>query len=188
MWLINTTTFELAEFIKPIPPYVVLSHTWEEDEIMFQEMEKLTSEIREKREFQKIFQSCRIAKELGLSWIWVGTCCIDRTSSAELSEVVNSMFRWYQASEVCLVYLADCISDHRMTVKVDFTRSRWFTRGWTLQELIAPRQVIFYNTNWVLIGEKAALGPIISVTTNIPVDLLSGKTHLEQYSVEERMK
>jgi hypothetical protein len=70
-----------------------------------------------KRGFQKIAQSCRIARELELHWIWVDTCCIDRSSSAELSEAINSMFRWYQGSEACLVYLADVPSEFPRTLE-----------------------------------------------------------------------
>jgi hypothetical protein len=191
MRLINTNTLVLAEFIEDsIPPYAILSHTWDNDEVLFEQMRNFAPSLYEKRGLKKITQSCRIARELGLDWVWVDTCCIDKSSSAELTEAINSMFRWYQASAVCLVYLADVASDVSETLENPertFSHARWFTRGWTLQELIAPRNCIFYDREWVPLGAKSALSPTLSAVTGVPVDLLSGRTHLEQYSVAERM-
>ena len=195
MRLINTKTLVLAEFIEdPIPSYAILSHTRGNDEVLFEEMRNfappLYEALYETRGLKKITQSCRIARELGLDWVWVNTCCIDKSNHTELSEALNSMFRWYQASEVCLVYLADVTSDVSKTLEnpeETFSQARWFTRGWTLQELIAPRNCIFYDREWVPLGAKSALSPTLSAVTGVPVDLLSGKTHLEQYSVAERM-
>ena len=94
-------------------------------------------------------------------------CCIDKTSSAELSEAINSMYRWYQESGVCYAYLADVPPNA-------FSKSRWFTRGWTLQELIAPSTVIFLDQKWQEIDTKSSLQEVISEITSIPTNILLG--------------
>ena len=106
-------------------------------------------------------------------------CCIDKTSSAELSEAINSMYRWYQESGVCYAYLADVPPNA-------FSKSRWFTRGWTLQELIAPSTVIFLDQKWQEIGTKSSLQRVISEITGIPTDILLGGD-LEDASIAQRM-
>ncbi|KAN0094111.1 HET domain containing protein [Hyaloscypha variabilis] len=145
MRLIHSTNFELHEFIgSQIPQYAILSHTWGEEEISFQELQRNVPEVKEKKGFDKIRQCCRVAAEDGFEYAWVDTCCIDKTSSAELSEAINSMFRWYQRAEVCYAFLADVPSDEDPQKEGSaFRKSRWFTRGWTLQELIAPAHVTF---------------------------------------------
>jgi hypothetical protein len=170
MRLINTKTLVLAEYIEDsIPSYGILSHTWDNDEVLFEQMRNFAPSLYETRGFKKITQSCRIARELGLDWVWVDTCCIDKSNHTELSIAINLMFRWYQASSVCLVYLADVASDVSKTLETPektFSHSRWFTRGWTLQELIAPRNCIFYDREWALLGAKSALSPMLSAVTN----------------------
>ncbi|KAK8060938.1 hypothetical protein PG996_010868 [Apiospora saccharicola] len=125
-------------------------------------------------------QCCEIALSHGLSHVWIDTCCIDQSSSAELSEAINSMFRWYQEAEVCFAYLYDA------TGVQDFTESDWFNRGWTLQELIAPRAVEFYSGEWELFGDKASLTAAISAKTGIANRYLQGGD-MELASVAERM-
>lgn len=136
-----------------------------------------------------------------LQWVWVDTCCIDKLSSAELSEAINSMHAWYKRAYICYAYLAD-VSSHPPVQEDDtsFCRSRWFTRGWTLQELIAPLDVIFYNDDWKRIGEKAqtCIGSknrvwdwkgtaIIRKVSGIPMELLFGTRGTKDYSVAQRM-
>jgi hypothetical protein len=152
----------------------------------------LHAQIRSKRGFKKIMNTCRQAKAWGLGWAWVDTCCIDKTSSAELSEAINSMYQWYKASSICYVYLSDVlrpeVSDSRQ-----FRSSRWFTRGWTLQELIAPSKMEFFGLGWKYIGSRASLGTIISNITNIPVSLMTERRcwrwsfHDCDFSVAQKM-
>src|SRR2546421_7862846 len=120
----------------------------------------------------------------------VNTCCIDKTSSAELSEAINSMYRWYQGSMVCYAYLAGvppkALDPQNGIERSEFSRSRWFTRGWTLQELIAPPMVIFLDQEWQEIGTKSSLHGTISTITGIPSNILLGGD-LESASVAQRM-
>lgn len=118
----------------------------------------------------KVLGCCKQALLDGWKWAWIDSCCIDKTSSAELSEAINSMFLWYRESQVCYAYLSDVPSiegrdEH--TTKLNLGQSKWFTRGWTLQELLAPEYVIFYDENWTEIGTKASLSDIIEKRTGI---------------------
>lgn len=227
MYLINTDTLQLKEFIgKNTPKYAILSHTWEDEEISFQEILHPTDEVKLKRGYQKVLHTALLAKEEGLQWCWVDTCCIDKKSSAELSEAINSMFRWYRRAKVCYVYLADVhplsepdklhvanVLDSYMaqrTIKaqsstawlegsilhasfIDWLRdlqcSRWFTRGWTLQELLAPVNVAFYSRNWTFIGYKheAWLQRCISTITGIRRDILANELDVNYASIAEKM-
>ncbi|MCJ1286389.1 hypothetical protein MMC26_005734 [Xylographa opegraphella] len=137
--------------------------------------------------YKKIKNCCKQAVSDGFDFVWVDTCCIDKSSSSELSEAINSMYRWYFNSQVCYTYLVDVPSNGDPGSKGSaFTRSRWFTRGWTLQELLAPESVIFYSQDWVNIGTKGSLQVIISERTGINFgSLLSGRPN--QASVGQRM-
>jgi hypothetical protein len=176
MRLINVKDYSITEFIgQNVPPYAILSHTWGDDEVSFQDMQNFDA-ARRKEGFKKIDTCCKQAKEDSLEWVWVDTCCIDKTSSAELSEAINSMFQWYSRSMLCYAFLNDVsISyDHRPEdLDLDaFQKSRWFTRGWTLQELLAPFTVEFFSSNWSYIGSKKQLAPLVSEITGIPVTIL----------------
>jgi len=107
------------------------------------------------RKFRKITETCRLARERGIPYVWVDSCCIDKTSSAELTEAINSMFRWYKEAVVCFTYLADLAVDSDMAC--DLQKCKWFTRGWTLQELVASKNVEFYDEAWNLVGDKIIL-------------------------------
>jgi len=131
--------------------------------------------------YDKVKNSCSVARENGYDYIWIDACCIDKSSSAELSEAINSMYRWYQEAEVCYAYLADISSVSQ------FTQSKWFTRGWTLQELIAPSNMVFFDKDWKGLGTKTSLGKSISERTRIPQAILDGTKHLETASVAQRM-
>jgi ankyrin repeat protein len=189
MRLLNTTTRKLEEFGgNKIPLYAILSHTWGKNEITFQGMEGAGAE--EKAGYIKLRNTCTRAAADGFDYVWIDTCCIDKTSSAELSEAINSMYRWYQESGVCYAYLADmpsnAISSRAMVIRPKFSKSRWFTRGWTLQELIAPSVVIFLNQKWEEIGTKSSLQREISAITGIPVNILV-RGDVECASVAQRM-
>lgn len=145
-------------FGKKTPRYAILSHTWEENEITYQDMQQ--PNVEQKAGFSKIEGCCSVAQSARIDWVWIDTCCIDKGSSAELSEAINSMFDWYRAAHICYAYLADVRGDEE-EVHLDgeeFVKSRWFTRGWTLQELLAPSVVRFYNFKWQPIGSTDSSG------------------------------
>jgi hypothetical protein len=188
MRLLHSTLLKLVEFMeRDLPPYAILSHTWEMQEVSFQEMQ--CDGAKSRKGYSKIEGCCKVAAASGFEYVWVDTCCIDKTSSAELSEAINSMFSWYQRADVCYVYLSDYLFPSRKDNSLDeegFKNSRWFTRGWTLQELIAPESVVFFNSMWQDIGTKHSLGSLISETTEIQVEALMG-ANLEDFSVAQRM-
>lgn len=169
MYLINIHRFELKPFFgQVIPKYAILSHTWGSQEISFQDFAK--EERRAKSGYIKIqnFIECIKEEDPGLEWAWVDTCCINKESSAELSEAINSMYKWYADAAVCHAYLDDVPPnlDH-YTTDASFESSRWFTRGWTLQELLAPTHVKFFARDWSFIGDRDSLADQISRATRI---------------------
>ncbi|KAJ3562178.1 hypothetical protein NPX13_g8658 [Xylaria arbuscula] len=185
MWLLNSCTWEMKEFIshKQAPPYAILSHTWGEEEVSFREWNFDPIYVVEKKEgFSKIQFCCQQATSDGLEWVWIDTCCIDKTSSAELSEAINSMFQWYKTAAACYAYLSDVAGDDEF----DLGKTRWVTRGWTLQELIAPQEVIFYSASWQPIGTRSKLSAHISKATRINEPFLTGRS-LEEASIAQRM-
>lgn len=189
MRLINTDTLELMEFFDAQIPeykYAILSHRWSQDELSFEEYTSESKhnqpEFEAKAGYRKVVDLCRLAREgivhcgrgaVRYQWAWIDTVCIDKRSSAELSEAINSMYKWYQMSGVCVVFLPDVmavdtqpgktrgdlisIPGHSTFKRDDFLQSCWFTRGWTLQELTAPTSVLFYDTS------LRTLGPITKV-------------------------
>jgi hypothetical protein len=190
MRLINTTTLKLEEFMGvKIPEYAILSHTWEDGEVTLHDFAK-PELAAQKKGFAKIERSCRLARETGIRYAWVDTCCIDKTSSAELTEAINSMFLWYQASKVCYTYLPDLAPEDPVDTAEptgQFARCRWFTRGWTLQELIAPSVVEFYDRDWNMRGTKAELSRVISKVTGIENRILRFERSLKGIPVAVRM-
>ena len=176
MRLLHTTTVTLSEFRDDeIPPYAILSHTWGKAEVSLQHLDKCGAAQLERdglAGYLKIKACCAIAAEEGYHYVWIDTCCIDKTSSAELSEAINSMYRWYQNADVCYAYLVDvCIGDQGLLER-EFGNSSWFTRGWTLQELLAPKKVVFYDKDWRKFGSKSSLMFQISAATRIHYDHL----------------
>ncbi|KAF7559993.1 hypothetical protein G7046_g4171 [Stylonectria norvegica] len=154
------------------PEYAILSHTWGADEVLFNDITDETrwqaSKERGSAGYQKIVQSCNVALQKTHDYIWIDTCCIDKSSSAELSEAINSMFRWYSEATICITYLSD------VTLAKDghiegFTESRWFRRGWTLQELLAPQEIEFFDRNWQSLGTRSSRASLISEATGILV-------------------
>ena len=167
-----------------VTEYAILSHRWTEQEVDYNEVVKLAkmdeeerTEIRQRDGYQKILLSCEQAKKDGYKWLWVDTCCIDKRSSAELSEAINSMYRWYENSRICYVYLHDVHYPFFPTALHNMYRKsngwpEWFSRGWTLQEMIAPRNVQFFNKDWHPIGDKRSLSPVLENITGVPQDIL----------------
>ena len=160
MRLIHTSTHSLHEFHgENSPPYAILSHTWGEEEVTFRDFEIPGSKTL--AGYSKISKCCALARSDGWEYLWVDTCCIDKSSSTELSEAINSMYQWYLRAEVCYAYLSD------VTSLEDFPSSRWFRRGWTLQELLAPEKVLFYNGDWRELGTRRSLENLICSATAI---------------------
>jgi ankyrin repeat protein len=189
MRLLDTKTLELGEFEdRAVPDYAILSHRWEVGEVTLQDIK--TDGAKKLQGYGKISNACSVAAAAGFEYVWIDTCCIDKTSSAELSEAINSMYRWYQEAGECYAYLADVPhnSVNRVTgvTGPEFRESRWFTRGWTLQELIAPLSVIFLDGEWQKFGTKSTLQQEISVITGIPGNFLLGDD-LRHASVAQRM-
>ncbi|KAK0667860.1 heterokaryon incompatibility protein-domain-containing protein [Cercophora samala] len=185
MRLINANTLRFENFFeKPPPAYLILSHTWGEDEVAFRDMQQPHLHLG-KSGHAKITQTCQLARDKAIDYVWIDTCCIDKSSSAELTESINSMFQWYQRAVVCVVHLADMESGVDFGTGVRF--SRWITRGWTLQELIAPKRVEFYDSKWKLCGQKHRDSDALSAATRIPEDLLLGNHRSSEYSVAQRL-
>jgi hypothetical protein len=178
-----------------LPSYAILSHTWglDSEEVTFADLAKGDSE--HKPGYTKIRFCGEQAQQDGLQYFWVDTCCIDKSDKAELSLAIRSMFRWYQNATRCYVYLSDVSTQQRkaggssteFTWEPAFRSSRWFTRGWTLQELLAPSIVEFFSQEWKKLGDKTSLKSLIRKITGISLEALDG-VPLSQFSVDERLR
>lgn len=173
-----------------LPAYAILSHTWvEEEEVTFQELKADAGLV--KPGYQKIEYCGQQARRDGLRYWWVDTCCIDKTNTAEYRHAVKSMYRWYQSATICYVYLADVSTERceaeKRSWKLAFAESRWFTRGWTLQELLAPSNLRFYSMEWTKLGDKPSLQLEIHRITAVPLAVVNGAL-LSDYSIEERLQ
>ncbi|KAK8017304.1 heterokaryon incompatibility protein het-E-1 [Apiospora rasikravindrae] len=225
--LINTETLLLESFNTP-PPYAILSHTWGPEEVSLQEWEvvhdsgaiqgqcphiqkKSRPNVEQKEGCEKVKGACKQAARDGIQYLWCDTNCIDKTSSAELSEAINSMFAWYRNSKVCYAILTDVevpkatsLRDHKsntegwfmryqntksqnIDVWNDFQNSRWWTRGWTLQELLAPKNVVFFASDWSPLGSKAGLSEWILSFTTIHRQALQDASSIHTFSIAQRM-
>lgn len=174
-------------------PYAILSHRWGQanEEVTFEDMEKGLGQA--KAGYRKIEFCGEQAARDGLRYIWVDSCCIKKSSDAELSESINSMHRWYRRAEKCYVYLSDISTPKRKggdqnsknTWEAAFRESKWFTRGWTLQELLAPISVEFFSREGERLGDKRTLEGRIHDITGIAVEALQG-TPMSQFGIDER--
>lgn len=189
MRLINTSTLQIEDFTgRKIPQYAILSHRWlvATEELSYYDFQAGVK--RDSGGWAKIQDCCAIALQNDLMYCWIDTCCINKESSAEESRSINSMFAWYQASSWGIVYLGDV---HCSTLdsesEYELQRSKWFTRGWTLQELIAPPKLVFFNSQWELLGDKFELSGLLARITNIPADVLRGEKDHLTCSVAQRM-
>src|SRR5579871_6176522 len=186
MRLINTVDFKTEEFFgDDIPQYVILSHTWGREEITYQDI--VTGTGKEKAGFEKVRGFCVQASKDGYRYAWIDTCCIDKSSSTELSEAINSMYQWYQKSQICYVYLDVILTWSKVEAEAAFLESKWFTRGWTLQELLAPPIVEFYDKDWFNYGTRSSLEDLIERRTGIKKSILKG-ADLSTCSVAERLR
>lgn len=215
MRLLHAKDHVFEEFFDAdIPDYAILSHRWysQKEELSYREF--VDGKKRETKGWAKIMATCEKALAHKYNWIWVDTCCIDKTSSAELTEAINSMFRWYQSAKECYVYLFDVTWDEKYdntssaqsssthlspssaasgkltgspASRESFRKSDWHTRGWTLQELLAPQNVIFYDKEWRFIGKKEKLAVDIAAATGIRLECLFHNWALSAACIAERM-
>jgi hypothetical protein len=187
--------FKLTEnFTDNIPRYAILSHTWlaDDDETTYDDL--IHERQKSPASLNKIKFCVNQAFKDGLVHSWIDTCCIDRSSSAELQEAITTMFVWYQNAEKCYVYMTDVLASPEEAVqqacsptwKQEFHRSRWFTRGWTLQELLAPSYVQFFSVQGTQLGDKKSLEEDIRDITAIPIEALRGQA-MSKFSVTERL-
>jgi hypothetical protein len=178
-------------FPDEIPPYAILSHTWgaDEEEVTLHDIQN--KQGTDKSGHLKIVFCGEQARRDGLQYFWVDTCCIDKSSSAELNEAINSMYRWYQKAEKCYVYLPDVDGDDltQWSCRLSFRKSRWFTRGWTLQELIAPASVEFFSSSKTCLGDKKSLVQELHDITHVPTRVLreAEEDMLSEFDLEERI-
>ncbi|KAK4208488.1 vegetative incompatibility protein HET-E-1, partial [Rhypophila decipiens] len=198
MWLINTKTFKLVDIIGRLPDYGILSPCWRRGEVSYHDYGDAWRRQHGLEGRTKVRDACKQAYNDGLEFLWVDTCCIDKTSSAELGEAINSMYTWYRKAAKCYVYLDDVVSSGSpsssdcaevgsdASVHSLLAQSRWFTRGWTLQELLAPKNVCFYDVNWASVGEKSSLVDVLHRITGIDKSVLEGGS-LRQVSVGRHM-
>ena len=218
MWLLNTRDGTFLQIDRPREHrYAILSHVWRSDgEQSFQDLKALQAEARKKHSglkgqlrklrtgstskaasangsilslaSDKIRGCCALAERYGYRWVWIDSCCVDKTSSTELSETINSMYEWYAAADVCFALLEDVGDDHDPRLRDSkFRRSRWFTRGWTLQELIAPAVVVFVSREWRLLGTKESLADLVEEITGVERAILTHGMSLDAVSVARRM-
>lgn len=179
------------DIANPTTPYAILSHTWGEDnkEVTFKDLKDSSGKTKDG--YKKLRFCGQQAARDGLQYFWVDTCCIDKSNSNEISEAINSMFRWYRNAAKCYVYLTDVVTNDRIDLLLQpweaaFGNSRWFTRGWTLQELIAPTLVEFFCSNGQRLGDKKSLEQQLHEITGIAVPALQGAA-LSDFNVNERM-
>ncbi|KAI0692861.1 hypothetical protein C8T65DRAFT_744963 [Cerioporus squamosus] len=176
MWLLSTSCAELKDFVssESVGGYAILSHVWNTDEQSYQDIQALralcaqTEQNPRNLASDKIRRCCELAERHGYLWLWIDTCCIDKTSSAELSEAINSRYRYYSLADVCYA-------------------SRWHLRGWTLQELVAPKQLLFISQSWDVLGSKAELATVLETTTGVPATVLRFQQRVVDISIAQRM-
>jgi hypothetical protein len=202
---------------EPAPPYAILSHTWgpDNEEVTFADI--VNDDGWGKAGYEKIRFCGAQARRDGLRYFWVDTCCINKTKEAEYAFSIRSMFRWYRNAERCYVYLSDVTSvssvakkdshdfgcfdsedpsrpsEHHNKLRecqrrqLELSESRWFTRGWTLQELLAPSKVEFFTKEGTKLGDKLSLLSDLARITGIPRSALQG-TPLSNFSVQKRIE
>ncbi|OAK97137.1 HET-domain-containing protein [Phaeosphaeriaceae sp. SRC1lsM3a] len=206
MRVIDTSTFELSSDAQEnfrSQGYAILSHRWLNTEITFQEIAGYSHELRRAGAYRmsdprldKIRGACMAARQLGLKWMWIDSCCINKESSAELSESINSMFKWYRDAKICITYLQDVELaspvPQRAGPSIFFrlnshSPSEWFSRGWTLQELIAPREMRFVDMNWNAMGTKHSLATEIENITGVSASYLTGAQDFREACIATKM-
>ena len=197
MRLLNTSTYELSEDAPaPSAGYAILSHRWDGPEITFQTLSPadLRNRNKDTPQLNKIRGACAKAKQQDHQWLWDDTCCINKTNAVEEAKSINSMFEWYSDATVCYAYLSDVDSSQRQMFKsqkagrkADGLESEWFERGWTLQELLAPQRMEFYDFKWRFMGTKVDLADDLQRVTGINKNYLLDSSLIHTASVAARM-
>ncbi|KAI0116532.1 hypothetical protein GGR51DRAFT_555556 [Nemania sp. FL0031] len=202
MRLLNTTTFELHSEQGSVHqgPYAILSHRWIGDtEITFEQLSTHTEELKtgtrplSSPQLDKIRGACDVARAKGFQWLWMDTCCINKNDTREYAEAINSMFSWYRSAELCITFLSDVQWDGSngpemfKSTEKDAGESLWFSRGWTLQELLAPRKLEFYDMDWKCMGNKHDLASVLADITGIDVQYHTGAKHLSEACIAVKM-
>ncbi|KAF5352976.1 hypothetical protein D9758_007926 [Tetrapyrgos nigripes] len=186
--LVDTMSIQLVEFDQKdtVPPYAVISHRWiHDEEVSFQEFMNPQEEIKSKPGYLKILAACQKARKDQLGYLWIDTCCIDKGDHADVKLNIRSMYAYYQNAQICYAYLVDV--DRSDIWLKRFMDSEWFRRGWTLQELLAPRDVRFFDKEWRYIGTKVNLAMDISRITTIPEAVLTGQLSIRDIDPFQRM-
>ncbi|EJF58310.1 HET-domain-containing protein [Dichomitus squalens LYAD-421 SS1] len=182
MRLLDTRTGQFVEKDPRETRYAILSHTWDKVEQTYQDILDIQTSLS-----LKVREACAVARASSFQYIWINSGCIDKTSSSELSEAINLMYQWYAYAEVCYAYLSDVPSDEDPRAWLSrFRRSRWYERGWTLQELIATLTVTCLSKDWKVIGSKHSLSDIVEEITGIPEEALLHTRALDSFSVAQR--
>ncbi|MCJ1253722.1 hypothetical protein MMC24_001534 [Lignoscripta atroalba] len=191
MRLLNTTSYELdpGEKSADSTKYAILSHRWEGAEVDFQTAKNggLQDPTKNTPSHTKLRSACDKAKEKGCEWLWADTCCIDKNDPRVVTESINSMFEWYSKAKVCFAYLKDVSDSGPDLRKQDGQFSGWFGRGWTLQELLAPTAMEFYNKNWGSLGTRGDLADTLNQATRIQKDYLTGSRSFREASIAAKM-
>ncbi|KAK7437911.1 hypothetical protein VKT23_018346 [Stygiomarasmius scandens] len=190
--LINTKTHRLVDFPEhrdEYPSYAILSHRWLDEEVTYQEYLRPRDETKRKSGYRKILQACKQASRDGFEYIWIDTCCINQEDQDEVARNVKSMYAYYGNSDVCYAYLVDISTKTGISYLTQrlWRESDWFKRGWTLQELVAPQQVVFFDSSWTQIGDKEKLKEEIHDLTGIPSSVLEGSKPIMEVDIRERM-
>ncbi|TVY55124.1 Vegetative incompatibility protein HET-E-1 [Lachnellula cervina] len=191
MRLLKTDTIDLLLGHEEQPlKYAIFSHTWGKDEVIFSDL--VNGNPESKPAYSKVKFACRQAAADDYSCIWIDNCCIDKSSSAELSEAINSMYVWYERADICYAYLADINAStdtdiQSLEFRNHLAKAAWFTRGWTLQELLAPVEMIFFAKDWTVIGNKRELRGALSSITGIDEDILEDPKRMHFASIAKRM-
>ncbi|KAH7349796.1 heterokaryon incompatibility protein-domain-containing protein [Plectosphaerella cucumerina] len=206
MRCLNTTTFEIREADQAWfkhHGYAILSHRWQQSEVLFDQATRCANDLRRttgrhaNAGMDKILGACITARQLSIEWMWIDSCCINKTYSAELLEALNSMFNWYKDAVVCITFLGDVISRGPTSASPDSPAvfhdertgkpSVWFTRGWTLQELLAPTKMYFYDANWRFFGSRTQLAVALARITGIARPYLTGERHFRDACIATKM-
>ncbi|KAI0104258.1 HET-domain-containing protein [Nemania sp. FL0031] len=201
MHLLDTTTFELGTGDQPnvrYEGYAILSHRWVGEEISFRQLPDVVAELRSNKapgstpQIEKIRGACKIARDSGFRWLWIDSCCIDKSNAVEFDETIRSMYNWYRDARICITYLNDVDATGSWGPRLFNSIERdgpsfWFSRGWTLQELLAPSEVRFYDRNWEYIGTRHSHAQTLSQITGIATDYLLGAKDILSACVATKM-
>ncbi|KAK8017363.1 hypothetical protein PG993_013689 [Apiospora rasikravindrae] len=202
--VIDTSTFELHQERHSIirdARYAILSHRWQDEEVTLPQLPSHARVLRsshgpmpDQPHLEKIRGACQEARNQGYKWLWIDSCCIDKSSSEETKESLNSRFKWYHDASMCITYLADVQHDLTRTDIEDAIfntpqcqPSEWFSRGWTLQELLASNQLGFYDKHWTRIGTRADSAAVLGRITGIGVTYLTEAEDFQKASVAQIM-